>query len=483
MSKGLPSIHISAEGLGRAETIALLLRAFRELRWYPEHLHPLRVVATVPQKGSSKEAKVEIEFREGGFMVTSKPTGWSPFAPGKRHQRNIEALAEAFASARDTTTPGEMTAELRDLEESGVMAQDPASSHANELTAKDHIGFLVPKAGFFATPVLIDASLLVYIIMVVGGVSPFQPDVEDLMTWGANFREGTLGGEWWRSLSCCFVHIGLFHLLFNMYALGMIGLHLEPLLGRGRVFALYVLTGIAASITSLWWNENTVSAGASGAVFGLYGVFLALLLTDLIHKDVRKPLLRSIGLFVVYNLVMGIKGGIDNAAHIGGLVTGLVCGAALYPVLRDPMRASAGITALALPAIGVAVAGWWMLGALPQGDREFHRAMEEFLHWEEEGMAMYHLPGESDGADQLRVLEERSLPAWDSAHAVLHRLRGSDLSPHIERRLGLLLEYTTERRTNTGMVRRALSGEEQDLDAAIERSFLRIDSIVTLLEE
>ncbi len=72
------------------------------------------------------------------------------------------------------------------------------------------------------------------------------------------------------------------------------------------------------------------------AFFGLYGVFIALLMTDLIHKDVRKSLLSSMGIFVVYNLVYGLKGGVDNAAHIGGLVSGLLIGFATYLALRKP---------------------------------------------------------------------------------------------------------------------------------------------------
>ena len=119
---------------------------------------------------------------------------------------------------------------------------------------------------------------------------------------------------------------------FRLY----IGLLLEPRLGTIRFLGAYILTGIAASITSLWWHDLTISAGASGAIFGMYGVFLAMLTTNLIEKSARKALLTSIGVFVFYNLVNGMKGGIDNAAHIGGLVSGLLTGYAFYPSLKRP---------------------------------------------------------------------------------------------------------------------------------------------------
>ena len=119
----------------------------------------------------------------------------------------------------------------------------------------------------------------------------------------------------------CFLHIGILHLAFKMYALIFIGVLLEPYLGKLRFAVAYLLTGVFASVASLYWHDHTVSAGASGAIFGMYGVFLAMLTTNLIPKSVRKGLLASIGLFVAYNLLYGLKGwGIDaNAAHIGGL--------------------------------------------------------------------------------------------------------------------------------------------------------------------
>src|SRR5689334_12007874 len=105
---------------------------------------------------------------------------------------------------------------------------------------------------------------------------------------------------WRSSCACCkwtmvrmitnvFVHIGILHLLFNMYGLYFVGRFLEPMLGKVRYITAYFCAGVIASLVSLYWhrNENIVSAGASGAIFGMYGVFLALLTTHLIPKSVR----------------------------------------------------------------------------------------------------------------------------------------------------------------------------------------------------
>ncbi len=478
MANDRPTARISTEGLARAEVIVLLFQAFRGLNWGVEHLHPMRVVAKTPAKGMSKGEDVVIDIDDAGFSVLSKPSDWSPFAKKDRHQRNIDALMAAFGEARVSTTQAVLAADLKELEESGVMTQDASTAKSNEFHWKDIGRVFIPRKDFFATPLLIDISVVVYVLMVVSGVHFMEPTGEDLVAWGGNWRGVTLAGEWWRLLSCCFVHIGIVHLLFNMYALLMVGVHLEPLLGRVRVLALYVITGVFASVASLWWHDNTVSAGASGAIFGLYGVFLALLTTDLLHKEVRQQLLSSIGIFVVYNLVYGMTGGVDNAAHIGGLVSGVVLGFALYPALRKPEAQGVQWASIALPTIVLALAGSWAVGTLPGDDGVFEERMVEFSRLEEEGLAMFKLGEGTTSVQQLVVLEERSAPAWDSALVLLEGTADLHLSKATIERRALLMDYTRERIENTRLVRDALTAPNERTDSLIERSFARIDSIL-----
>ena len=141
-----------------------------------------------------------------------------------------------------------------------------------------------------------------------GGLgSILQPDTSLLLEWGANYKPLTLNGEIWRLFTCIFEHIGIIHLVMNMYALLYAGIFLERLLGRIRFITAYIVSGICASMISLWWHHNVVSAGASGAIFGMYGVFLSLLLTNLIEKETRKSMLSSIGIFIGYNLLFGMR--------------------------------------------------------------------------------------------------------------------------------------------------------------------------------
>ncbi len=205
---------------------------------------------------------------------------------------------------------------------------------SNDNEVKEFINFLKPKEGYFITPIIIYLNILIFVIMVFAGLGFISFKGQDLLAWGANFRPSTTNGEWWRLLTSTFLHGGLMHLLANMYGLLFVGIFLEPLLGRTKYLTAYLLTGILASCASLWWYDATVSVGASGAIFGLYGLFLVLHLTKIFPPSFGKAFFTSTLIFIGYNLLMGLTGGIDNAAHIGGLLSGCVVGLILYPTLK-----------------------------------------------------------------------------------------------------------------------------------------------------
>lgn len=154
-----------------------------------------------------------------------------------------------------------------------------------------------------------------------------QPGV--IIHWGSNFGPLTLNGEWWRLFTCMFVHFGLLHLLFNMWVLWSMGRVTERMFGSLHYAILYVLAGLCASIASLWWHPNVNSAGASGAIFGLIGGLLAFVLnpTSGVPRTIVASQRRSIAIFIAYNLIGGFtRQGIDNAAHLGGLLGGFLIG-------------------------------------------------------------------------------------------------------------------------------------------------------------
>lgn len=168
---------------------------------------------------------------------------------------------------------------------------------------------------------LIFICILVFILMYVLGNG--STDNYTLLVFGANVDTLTMNGDYYRLFTSMFLHIGILHLLCNMYSLYIIGKEVENVFGKVKYLIIYLLSGIAGSILSLAFNHNTICAGASGAIFGLLG---ALLYFGYYYRTyLGATLTRSIIPVIVLNLIIGFtSSGIDNAAHIGGLVGGIL---------------------------------------------------------------------------------------------------------------------------------------------------------------
>jgi len=194
---------------------------------------------------------------------------------------------------------------------------------------------LIPRKAFFTTPILIDLNVLIFLLLFFFGYGFVHVKGSDLLQFGANYKPMVLQGEVWRLFSSIFLHGGIMHLLMNMFALFFAGLFLESLLGKWRLLLLYIVTGIAASIASIVWYDATISVGASGAIFGLYGYFIAAILKESFPYKIDKGFLYSLLAYIGINLVLGLvgSGGIDNAAHIGGLMCGF-CYCVLFPFTK-----------------------------------------------------------------------------------------------------------------------------------------------------
>jgi rhomboid protease GluP len=459
MAKQERFVDISTEGLSPAHVLVFILHAASQLKWSVQHLHPMRVALHVPNKGFSGVAQVQIRPSEKTMRVSSSTVGWAPFASKDRHDGVLQVFTEQFALARMEVTPDQLQEELKELEGSGILAQDASTIDGDKLRLKDIGSLFVPKPGFFTSAILIDLNILVFLIMAISGVNPLTPDVEDVFNWGGNYRPATVGGEWWRLLTSCFLHFGILHLAMNIYAFMMVAVQLEPLLGRWRMLSLYLLSGIFASAASLWWNDNTVSAGASGAVFGMYGVFLALLMTNLIHKDVRRPLLNSIGVFVIYNLIYGMKGDVDNAAHIGGLLSGLLFGVFSYLSLKKPEIPAIRMMSIGLPTLLLTVLSAVAISPLRNDDMAYEARLQAFYDNQQQGMTFFEMSGSGTANDELvEEIEKRSLPAWYANRELLYSLEGMDLSEVTRARHLELVRYCDLRIEHYDLIRLQLKG-------------------------
>ena len=205
-----------------------------------------------------------------------------------------------------------------------------------------------------ATYVLTGINIAVYLLMVFSGVSPTAPNGGQLVHWGANVGLFVLAGhQWWRLVTSTFVHSGIIHIATNMWCLYNLGLLGEPLMGAFGTVAAYLLTGVVGNLLSVALHPGAISGGhvvdygvisvgASGAVFGIAGVLIPLLGSKLLPVDRSEVarLRRSVIYFAVLNFVIGFgadafqtKVRIDNMAHLGGFLCGLLLGILLVPKL------------------------------------------------------------------------------------------------------------------------------------------------------
>jgi membrane associated rhomboid family serine protease len=227
------------------------------------------------------------------------------------------------------------------------------------------------------TPVLIAVNVIVFILMVLDAGAPGDPAA--LAGWGGNVWLRTRNGEWWRLVTSMFVHAGTFHLLVNVAGLAQIGLILERLVGRLIVAAVFLMAGVLASLVHLTTHPMGASAGASGAVFGLYGLLLAASIWGMRHRsDVRIPLIAAkrlapaAAVFIVYNLANDSVGG---AAELTGFLAGLVCGAVLARGVSDRKPAARRVAHLTAAAAVAAVIFAVPLRGVTDVEPELERAV------------------------------------------------------------------------------------------------------------
>lgn len=234
---------------------------------------------------------------------------------------------------------------------------------------------------------LIVANVAVFAAMALAGGGVLQPDPLVHIAWGSNFAPLTSAGEWWRLATSAFLHFGLMHLAFNMWALWVSGSLVERVFGHGHFILLYVVAAVFASLASAAWNPLVNSAGASGAIFGILGAQLAFFMNagHGIPPEVVRTQRASTLAFIGYSVIFGfLAPGIDNAAHLGGLAAGLGLGWLLVAP-QVTARGRGGALRVIAAATGGALliaAGAWaalLTGNAHAAEQAYLRAWREYV--------------------------------------------------------------------------------------------------------
>lgn len=397
-----------------------------------------------------------------------------------KNKKNIELLVATIDELKNQYSDEELDEKYEELKpdlvpDENIIKPTPSSVRDN---ITNIFAIFIPTEGYFITPIIINLNILIYVLMVLSGVDYFLPDNESLLKWGANFKPITLEGQPWRLITSCFIHIGIFHLLMNMYALLYVGILLEPYLGKARFLAAYLLAGLCASLASLWWNDLIISAGASGAIFGMYGVFLAMLSTNIIEKSERKSLLTSIAIFVGYNLLNGLKSnsGIDNAAHYGGLVSGLIIGYALIPSLKNPYDKRLKFKIIGFLIILILAISYFVVKKTPNDIGIYDAKIHKFTSMEDNALEVYDYPDGTSKDSFLYAIKDIGIYNWKESIKLIESFKTLDLPIEIRTKNKLLKEYCELRISCYELLYKAIIEDTDQYQAQIEDYNNQIDS-------
>lgn len=471
------------ENLSKEQFLALSVEAASQLGWNISFLNESGFIAYTKFSMSSWGEEITVTIHEERVEAKSVCTGSQLFDWGK-NKKNIEDFLLTLKKLRDVVPPEEMERKFTQLKEGYADEGNPIPSGqviSPHEKVTSFISIFKPAEGYFITPILVNINILIFVLMVITGVDVFLPDNDSLLNWGANFRPMTLEGQWWRLFTACFLHIGILHLLMNMYALFYIGLLLEPYLGTARFVAAYLLTGIVASVCSLWWHDLTISAGASGAIFGMYGVFIALLTTNLLDKSVRNAFFTSIAIFVGYNLLNGVRDGIDNAAHIGGLLGGVAAGYAFVPSLKKSRSESIKLSTIGLLTAIVFASSFVVYKSLPNDVGKYDSEIKRFISMEEMALEVFSLPEDTPKEKLLSEIKDKGLFYWRENLKLIDSFKELDLPLEIRERNLKLREYCELRIKSYELIYKTVDEDTDMYENEINEYNQKIEAVINAL--
>ncbi len=303
--------------------------------------------------------------RKGKIIRFALPVGKKPW--------------QAVLVCEDEKTAVAMAARLPAVVDTSLYTVQQAGQELKEQLAS------LPS-GTPVTWLLLAMNFLAYGAIAVAAKDWLHFDAAYLSAVGGNFSPLTTSGQWWRLLTAVFLHLNIVHLLVNMYALYALGHLAERLYGARAYLGTYLLAGIAGSCGTLLFSPQAVSVGASGAIFGLMGVLGVFLATDheFLSAGARKKLFTNFAAYGIYSLMQGFgRAGIDNAAHVGGLLAGIIMAWAIGTPLRLKKETTASWFAGRV-AVGTCVvvlcAGIVLAAAPKQGDEyKIHVALNDLL--------------------------------------------------------------------------------------------------------
>jgi len=407
--------------------LTLLYQAMVNRGWHIGYFDHDGIIGYTNISWPSYSEEVSARIKNNLIVIKSECVGYQAFFTDYgKNQKNLDLLFGEIAYAEFHLQQNlEATAsELMDAVPAKhfLTLDDPPMAGKEQL--RGFFSPFVPVKKYFITPLLLIINTVIFLVTSVSInllpavllkrslVNADENIYEKIYLFmGFNNRAQVLHGQVWRLFTSIFLHFSVAHLVSNMIVLVYIGSLIECKLGKWNFLLMYLFCGITASMASVIWSGAEISAGALGAIFGLFGILFALLSTDFYERSARKALLISTAIFVGYNIIP-LGAGIDHAAHFGGLVSGYVLGLIAYAGLnhKNLFIKKWGIALSGAAAVVIFVACSMVFTPQYQ-TKEFEKLVQRTETVNEEINADFYHNGDNVTREQkLALIEHEALP-------------------------------------------------------------------------
>lgn len=414
-------------------------QAIENLGWNLSHISESGLIAYTPISFQSYSEEISIRIVGNFAIVKSECIGIQLlFNDYGKNAANLEKFFHEFEYVEFHLKDvwNESIAKFRDL----ISTQDDEYFEKAPLTAKNKIKNVLylfyPQKGYLATPILLIINIVYYLFIAVFSflyaIYFAQYNVPDLFKdfgkyIGASSKDLVLGGDFWRLITYQFVHWGIYHIFFNMYALVYIGLMVEHKLGAKKYLITYLLSGVCGGLLSILVHDEGYIGGASGPIFGIFGAFLALLLNKTFEKNATRAMLISTITVCAIMLLNGLRGKIDNTAHIGGLISGfLIC----WLLINEQIAGLKVKQSWRYAAVGIFVSGFTalilFLTPVYQSEK-FDQLEEKFKENTKAYLKIRAIPKDLPTLQKLKLVRTSGIEVWQKNLYIVAEMKQLEL--------------------------------------------------------
>jgi rhomboid protease GluP len=469
--------RVPAEGLNNWEIFSIVRQACKELEWEYLVVDENLFTATTPTHWTLSEEIIKISVENDQIIFRSRSESLELYEAG-RNQKNIEEfLLPRFKKIKSSWKSEELhrTANaLRDDTLKQIKSGNRVTGEKVTFGPKDH------GMTFF----LLAVHVLVFTAMAIRGINLIEPSAADIINFGGNVKFNVTGGQWWRLITNIFVHIGILPLLVNLFGLYFMGLMVESILGKLKFLIAYLTTGVLASLISIVWVSEGVGAGATGAIFGMYGVFIAFVTTPYVNKKFSPLWLFGAIAYAAFNIVIGFKGGNDNPSMIGGFIAGLGTGYLFYFFHFKRELARAGGTRISIEVLLLTtLIVYFYLRVHGRNDSlRFEREVMKLNQIEVKAMVqMQHLQSAQSNNEAVSVIRDSALPQWKHFQEEITKTGAYSLSSEYRKKRKLLNEYAGLRVRQTELMYKSIAEGTDKYNGEIDEVSDRIEKIIDQL--